>query len=268
MVKGGTVLDLYDILQNHIGIFLLILTRVSGIFIMAPFFGSKNTPAKIRSALSLAITLVLFPTIMASGMKVALPMTLLGYVVAVASELFVGWVIGFVAYLTFAAILMAGQLLDMQVGFGVVNVLDPTSGQQVPLIGSFKYNLALLIFLVTNSHYIVLTALVDSFTIIPIIGMHLTTALTDLMIAMTWGTFTIAIKISIPIIFAIILMDVALGVLARTMPQMNIFVVGVPAKIFVGLFVLSVTLPFYILFLDVAFHEMYTNLYNLLRTLS
>ena len=84
MVKGGTVLDLYDILQNHIGIFLLILTRVSGIFIMAPFFGSKNTPAKIRAALSLAITLVLFPTIMASGMKVALPMTLLGYVVAVA----------------------------------------------------------------------------------------------------------------------------------------------------------------------------------------
>ena len=261
-------MDLYDILQNHRGIFLLILTRVSGIFVMAPFFGSRNTPIKIRVALSLAITLVLFPVIMGSEMKVAIPTTLLGYIIAVATELFVGWVIGFVAYLTFAAILMAGQLLDMQVGFGVVNVLDPTSGQQVPLIGRCKYNIALLIFLITNSHYIVLTALFDSFNLIPIIGMHLTTAITDLMIAMTWGIFTIAIKISVPIIFSIILMDVALGVLARTMPQMNIFVVGVPAKIFVGLFVLSVTIPFYILFLDVAFNEMYTNLYNLLRVLS
>lgn len=259
-------MDLYDLLQDQIGMFLLVLTRVSAIFIIAPFFGSRNIPITLRVAASVAITLVVFPLVVQMGI-VKLPETLLGYMLVVFTELLIGWCIGFVASLTFSAIHMAGQLLDMQVGFGVVNVLDPSTGQQVPIIGSFKYNLAIIVFLVTNSHHFLITALFESFKMIPIMGAAITPKITELLVDLTGATFVTALKISIPILAAILLTDVALGVLARTMPQMNIFVVGIPAKIFVGLFVLSFALPFYILFLDVAFNEIQGNVLAVLRTL-
>lgn len=259
-------MDLYELLQNHIGMFLLVLARVSAIFLIAPFLGSRNVPTTIRVALSVAVTFVLFPMLLERGV-VSLPDTLLAYCLVIFTELLIGWIIGFTASLTFSAIHMAGQILDMQVGFGVVNVLDPTTGQQVPIIGSFKYNLAIIIFLVTNGHHLLLTGLFESFRLVPILGAVLTPSITEIMVDLVSGIFVIAMKISVPVLVAIILTDVALGVLARTMPQMNIFIVGIPAKIFVGLFVLSFALPFYILFLDVAFNEMYGNIFVVLRAM-
>lgn len=259
-------MDVLNILQNQWGLYLLVLTRISGIFIISPFLGSTNISMVIRISAAVAISLVLFPIIEVKAGAV-IPESLIGYIIVLCSELFIGWIIGFIASLTFSAIRMAGQILDMQVGFAMVNVLDPTTGQQIPLIGSFKYNLAIIIFLVTNSHHLLLTGLFDSFRLIPILSNPFSISVTKLVVDMVAGTFTIAIKISLPVLVAIVLTDVALGVLARTMPQMNIFIVGIPAKIFVGLFILAFALPFYILFLDVAFNEMYGNIYVILRAM-
>jgi flagellar biosynthetic protein FliR len=162
---------------------------------------------------------------------------------------------------------MAGKLLDMQVGFAIVNVVDPTSGQQIPLIASFKYNLGLIIFLVTNSHHLVLSGLFESFNLVPVLGATFNLSLTAIIVDLTWGIFITGMKIALPVLFAILLTDVGLGVLARTMPQMNIYVVGIPAKIIIGLFVLSMALPFYILFLGGMFNEMYANIFLVLRAL-
>jgi len=258
--------DLYDIMQNHAGLFLLVLTRVSGIFLLAPFFGSLNIPVYIRAGTAFAIAMVLFPVIDQQGIP-QIPQSVVGYMLAVIVELIVGWLIGFVAYITFAAIHMAGKLLDMQVGFAVVNVVDPTSGQQIPLLGSFLYNLGIIIFLVTNGHHMVISGLFESFQMIPVLGAIFDLSISDLMVDMTGGIFVTGMKIALPVLFAILLTDVGLGVLARTMPQMNIFVVGIPAKIVIGLFVLSIALPFYILFLDVMFNEMYGNISAALRAI-
>ena len=259
-------MDLYDIMQNHAGLFLLVLTRVSGIFLLAPFFGSINIPVYIRAGTAFAIAMVLFPVIDQQGIP-QIPQSVVGYMLAVIVELIVGWLIGFVAYITFAAIHMAGKLLDMQVGFAVVNVVDPTSGQQIPLLGSFLYNLGIIIFLVTNGHHMVISGLFESFQMIPVLGATFDLSISDLMVDMTGGMFVTGLKIALPVLFAILLTDVGLGVLARTMPQMNIFVVGIPAKIVIGLFVLSIALPFYILFLDVMFNEMYGNISAALRAI-
>lgn len=259
-------MDLYDIMQNHAGLFLLVLTRVSGIFLLAPFFGSINIPVYIRAGTAFAIAMVLFPVIDQQGIP-QIPQSVVGYMLAVIVELIVGWLIGFVAYITFAAIHMAGKLLDMQVGFAVVNVVDPTSGQQIPLLGSFLYNLGIIIFLVTNGHHMVISGLFESFQMIPVLGATFDLSISDLMVDMTGGIFVTGVKIALPVLFAILLTDVGLGVLARTMPQMNIFVVGIPAKIVIGLFVLSIALPFYILFLDVMFNEMYGNISAALRAI-
>ena len=249
-------------MQNQIAFFLLIFVRITGIFIMTPMFGSKNIPVRVKASLALIITYILFPIVFTN--TVIIPEAFLPYLFMVIGELIVGLTIGFVSSLVFSAIQMSGQLLDMQIGFGVINIIDPQSGGQVPLVGNFKHILALIIFLVTNGHHVLLSALFSSFKLIPVTGVVFHAALATFMVDMVSGTFVIAMKISLPIIISIIITDVALGILARTMPQMNIFVVGVPGKIIVGLFVLSLALPFYIIFLEMAFNGMYKDVFQIL----
>lgn len=252
-------MDLYQLLQDHAAVFLLLLTRVSGIFVISPFFGSQNVPVYFRVAASFTITLVLFPVV-DGFMDITAPATVIGYTMAVLSELFIGWLIGFVAYISFAAITMAGKVMDMQVGFAIVNVVDPTSGQQMPLIGSFLYNLAIIVFVVTNGHHMIIAALFESLQSVPMLGLEPNLSLPMIIAQFTTGIFLTGMKIAMPVTFAILLTNVGLGILARTMPQMNIFVVGLPMQISVGMIILTMVLPFYILFLDVLFGEMYGNI--------
>ena len=259
-------MDFYDILQNHAAVFLLLLTRISGIFMIAPFFGSQNIPQYVRVAICFTITLVIFPVVVGK-MDVQAPVSILGYTLALLSEMFIGWLIGFVGYVTLMSVNMAGKIMDMQAGFAVVNEMDPTSGQQNPLIGSFLYYITLIVFVVTNGHHVLLTALVRSVDAIPLLGMNFNTDLSMLMVDFTAGIFLTGMKIAMPLTFAILLTNVSLGVLARTMPQMNIFVVGIPMQIMVGLFILAIIIPFYVLFLDVLFNEMYGNVSIALRAL-
>lgn len=259
-------MDLYELLQGHAAIFLLLLARVSGIFLITPFFGSTNVPIYFRAGVALTFSIVLFPVVEQMEMVQA-PPTLLMYTVAVMAELFIGWLIGFVAFVSFSAIHMAGKIMDMQSGFSMVNVMDPTSGQQIPLIGSFLYNLGVIVFLVTNGHHMILTALVGSFQMVPILGIQPNLSLSVLMANFTTGIFLTGMKIAMPVTFAILMTNVGMGILARTMPQLNIFVVGIPMHIMIGLGTLMMVIPFYVLFLDVVFSEMYGNISIALRAL-
>ena len=249
-------MDLFTLLQDHAAVFLLMLTRCSGIFLIAPFFGSLNIPIMVRAATAFMFAVVLFPVVDGLG-PVDAPTSVLMYTVAVLKELFIGWLIGFVAYVCFSAIHMAGKVMDMQVGFAVVNVMDPTSGQQIPLIGSFLYNIGLIVFLVTNGHHMIITALAESFRVVPLWTMQPNLSLTMIMVNFTNGIFVTGMKIAMPVTFAILLVNVALGILARTMPQMNIFVVGIPLQLMVGVSILAMLLPFYVRFLGGMFDEMY-----------
>ena len=259
-------MDLYELLQGHIAVFLLMLVRVSGIFLISPFFGSMNISIYFRVGTALAITILLFPVVDGLGTPYV-PENVIIFGVTALGELFVGWLIGFVAYICCAAITMAGKVMDMQVGFAIVNVVDPTSGQQIPLIGSFLYNLAVIVLLATNGHHMILAALVESFRVVPIAGMEGNLSLAMLMANFTGTIFLTGMKIAMPITFAILLTNVGLGILSRTMPQMNIFVVGIPMQLMIGITVLSMIIPFYVLFLDVLFNEMYGNISLAIRAL-
>ena len=259
-------MDFFTLMQGQVAVFLLLLTRVSGIFVISPFFGSMNIPVYFRAAAAFTFSIVILPVVLANG-DVQAPPTILLYTLAVLGELFIGWIIGFVAYIAFAAIQMAGKIMDMQVGFAIVNVLDPTSGQQMPLIGSFLYNLAIIIFLVTNGHHMLIAALVGSFQTLPLLSLQPSLSLPFVISGFTTGIFLTGMKIAMPVTFAILLTNVGLGILARTMPQLNIFVVGIPLQIVIGIAVLSMLLPFYVLFLDVVFNEMYGNINIALQAL-
>ncbi len=257
--EKGFLLDFYDLLQNHAAVFLLLLTRVSGIFIISPFFGSMNIPVTIRAAIAFSFSIVIFPVVDGLGIVEA-PASALMYGIAVLGELFIGWLIGFIAFMAFSAINMAGKVMDMQVGFAIVNVMDPTSGQQVPLIGSFLYNLGLIVFLVTNGHHMIITALMESFRTIPLVGIQPDSTITAFVGSLMTSMFMTGMKIAMPVTFSILLTNVGLGILARTMPQLNIFVVGIPMQLMIGMTMLSMLLPFYVLFLDVVFDAMYGNI--------
>lgn len=252
----------FALLQEQIGFFLLVFTRISGFFVAAPIYGSRNIPASGKIGFAFFLSMIIFPAVPVS--ETIIPVGVLPYVVVVVRELFVGMIVGFVSTFVFSAIQMAGVLLDTQIGFGIINTIDPQSEQQVPLIGNFKYILAVLVFLITNGHHLLLVALLSTFKLFPLSGMVFRPDMANVVVDMVYGMFIIAIKISFPVLVSLLLTDIALGILSRTMPQFNIFVVGIPGKILIGSFVLSISLPFYIFFLEVAFNEMYAGIYRLL----
>lgn len=235
-------------------------------FTMTPIFGAQNVPIYIKAGLALLMSYILFPLL--AQPETGVPMNnFIAYAFLVICEFLVGLIFGFAASLIFASVQMTGHLLDTQIGFGMVNVIDPQFGQQVPLIGNFKYILALLIFLTTNGHHVLLSAFLSSFKMIPITHVvYHANALASIITDMVINTFVIALKISLPVLVSLLLTDIALGILSRTMPQMNIFVVGIPGKIIVGLFVLSMALPFYVAFLEVVFNGMFRDIFRLLSS--
>ncbi len=259
-----TEIDFFDILQGQVAAFLLVLARTSGIFLISPFFGATNVSYRFRAGAAVAIAVLVFPVIVKETVVTA-PASVIMFAGTVAQEIFIGWLIGFVAFVAMAAINMAGKIMDMQVGFSVANVMDPTSGQQAPLIGSFLYYLAIIYFLITNGHHMIITALVESFRRIPFDGLIWNPAILDFIINITNTVFLTGMKIAMPVTFAILITNVGMGILARTMPQMNIFVVGIPMHLIIGTFMLFMLLPFYILFLDVMFSEMYANISNAIK---
>ena len=159
---------------------------------------------------------------------------------------------------------MAGQLIDMQIGFGIVNVFDPQFGQQVPLIGNFKYLIAISVFLALQGHHILIGAMVDNFRTVPLgVQINLGNAASFMTDAVA-NLFVMALRIALPVIGTVLMTDVALGILARIMPQMNVFVIGITGKLLVGVFMLFLILPFYVSFLEVGFEGIYRDFSRIL----
>ncbi|EAX48650.1 flagellar biosynthetic protein FliR [Thermosinus carboxydivorans Nor1] len=260
-------MDVITIMQSQLGFFLLIFTRVTGILTTAPILGSRNIPVYTKAGFALILSYILTPIVVQRS-HIIVPDQFGAYVFLVIGELLIGLILGYISSMIFYAVQMAGQLLDMQIGFGIVNIIDPQSGQQLPLIGNFKYIFSLLVFFATNGHHILLSALFTSFKTVPVGAAVFRPQLADLVIDITFSVLIIALKISLPILVAIFLTDIAMGILARIMPQMNIFIVGIPGKIIVGIFMLALTLPFYITLLEVGFSAMYKDIYRLLLTFS
>jgi flagellar biosynthetic protein FliR len=162
-----------------------------------------------------------------------------------------------------AAVDVAGQVVDVQMGFGLSNVLDPEQGLSSPLMGIFKYLLITLIFMMLDGHHLIIRALSKSFDIMPAGRVTLTAFWAQLSVTTVAQMLLIGIVLSIPIWAAMLITDVSLGVVARAVPQMNVFVIGLPVKTLVGFLILSASIGFYGVFTE----EIATTLRNLLESL-
>jgi len=257
--------EFMGLVADKIDFFLLVLARVTGIFSTAPVFASRNIPPQVKIGLSGLVALMIFPLVKAPANP--WPDNVWSFGLVVAGELLVGLIIGFAAQLLFAAVQLAGAAIDMQMGFAIVNVVDPMFGTPVPLIGNFKYILALLLFLTTNGHHLVINALYQSYRLVPLTTFDFSGSLTAQMMNLAAGIFLLAVKISLPVVGALFVVDMALGIIARTVPQMNVFIVGLPVKIIIGLVVILLSLPLYMLMLEVLFNRTYSDLINLLKAI-
>ena len=242
--------------------YLLVFARVTGTLTTAPVFSSQTIPVIARVGLAMLLSLFVFPMSQLSpGHE---PTSLLVLAWWILLELVYGLATGFVASLFFNSIQMAGQMIDTQIGFGIVNIFDPQFGQQVPLMGNFMYLMALSVFLALQGHHVIIGAMADNFRAVPL-GMPIyLAAAAGFMVDAVANLFVLALRIALPVLGTVLMTDVALGILARVMPQMNVFVVGITGKLVVGIFMVFLILPFYVAFLEVGFEGIYRDFSRIL----
>jgi flagellar biosynthesis protein FliR len=225
--------------------FILVLVRVGAVIMMSPLFGDASVPATVKWGLSILITLLLFPLVRA-GIPPMKDLALLPMILGIAGELMIGVIIGFAARFIFAGIQLAGDLLGFQMGFSVASVIDPTSSTQVSVIAEFQYLLSLLLFLAVNGHHVFISGIADSYQAVPPLSFHFSNSLLQAMVGLSKDVFVIAIKISAPVTAVLLFTNVAMGLLARTVPQMNVFMVSFPLQIAVGLLFIGLMAPVFV----------------------
>lgn len=222
--------------------FLLVIVRMTSFFVTAPVFSSRTIPGRFKIGLGFFIALIIYPS-----MGLDLTLTLDGtFIYLVIQEAILGMAIGFTAQLIFYSIQVAGSFIDLQIGFALANVIDPQTGAQSPLLGNFKYAFAILLMLTLNIHHLLIDGIVLSYNELPVggnwIGQINDENVVMYMVSLFTKMFVIAFKISAPLVITLLFTDIVLGILGRTVPQLNIFVVGLPLKIlitFILLFLLA-----------------------------
>jgi flagellar biosynthetic protein FliR len=232
-----------EIALRQIEIYSIIFIRVSGILFMMPFFGSENVPQLVKIGLALVITFVILPTLELGG--IVLPNDLVSYVVMLAKELLVGIMLGYVSSIIFHGIQFAGDLVGFQMGLRIGNIIDPLSEEQVSIIGSLQNMLAVLIYLSMFWDHFLFQAMAASFHVIPVAGVVFKGQIAGELIRMSGEVFVISLKMGAPLLAALFLADVAMGFISRTAPQINIFIIGFPVKIAMGILLLGISLPFF-----------------------
>ena len=256
------MVNLLPLLQDQIPLFSVIVIRVAGILVAVPAIGSRSVPLQVRVGLVLGIAAILFPIVsdQLRPLHLALPQIL----PLMFMEFMVGMVLGFAIRLVMTAFDIAGELMGIQMGLNLISALDPVAGLQVPILGQFMGLLAFLIFFAIDGHHIVLEALVSSFQLVPPLHAHIGGAVVDALLTLGVGMFVLALKVGAPVMTALFVVTLGMGILGRTIPQLNVMLNNLPITIGVGLLVLGLSLPLFGALAQASFQELGPTLQGLL----
>ncbi len=227
-------MEIFGFNPNDMLSFFLSLFRISIVLFLLPFFGGKSIPNPVKGALLIVLTLALWPQLSFPGSM--MPGTGLGIAIMFLGELILGLTLGLLVRVLFGAIQFGGQIIGFQMGFSMVNVVDPITGVSNAVTAHFLYMTTMLTFLVLNGHLQLLGALGTSFEYIPPGGLLLTPELANHIFEFSNLMFTLAVKIAAPVMAALFLIDLSLALIGRAAPQMHVLVLGFPVKISVGFF--------------------------------
>lgn len=245
----------FSFTMNELIYFLLILTRVSCFVFIAPFFSMQNTPARVRIALCVFVSLLLY-----QSMPVAEPIeynTIAGFTLIVIKEALAGLLIGFCTNICTTIVSFSGAIADMETGLSMVTLIDPATKQNTSITGVLYQYVFMLILIASGMYRYLLKALADTFVLIPVNGaVFHSEHLLNAMLIFLKDYVMIGFRIVLPIFCVILLLNAVLGVLAKVSPQMNMFAVGMQLKILVGLSVLFLSVGIMPGAADFIFEEM------------
>jgi flagellar biosynthetic protein FliR len=221
--------------------FMLVLARVSPLFAVAPLFSSKQVPPRVRTVVAVAIAVGLTPLAM-HGQH--LPNDVLALAALILKELLVGLAFALSVSILFAAIESAGAIFDVLVGFSFGAIVDPLTGNQSAVLSQLYGLVALAVFLVIGGDGWLIRGLARTFELVPLTAAPKLASLTQGVVSVFSTIFTSALEVGAPVLLAIVVTDVAFGVVSRVVPQLNVFGVGFPVKVVVALLVVAASLPF------------------------
>jgi flagellar biosynthesis protein FliR len=238
--------------------FLLVFARIGTMMMLLPGLGETSIPGRLRLTVALALTLLLLPLHQAAyqiDLKSFAPVFTL-----LAEEMLIGALLGMTARLAIAALQVAGSIVAQQLGLGFVTAVDPTQDQQGVIIGNFLSMLGITLIFATDLHHLVIAALDDSYTLFRPGEVPLSGDMADHVARLIAGTFRIGVQISAPFLVFGIVFNLALGLLSRLMPQMQVFFVGLPMTILGGLLILLIVvgamMTTYLAYVEDVVHEL------------
>ncbi|MBL0388926.1 flagellar type III secretion system protein FliR [Tumebacillus sp. ITR2] len=257
-----------DVALQYSQVFLLVLVRMSSFFFLTPFFGTRNVPAAAKTGLAFLLTIIVTPAVADTKMgALYLGASFADLVLVLLKELMVGLTLGLTAAMIFAAVQVGGMFIDLQIGFAMANVFDPMSGASAPLTGQFKYALAFLLFLGLDGHHGLIAAMLQSYNFVPIGAFQITDNLMSVLMQTFSAMFLLGLKIAIPVVAALFLVDFGFAMLSKAVPQMNVFALGMSVKTIVGGLMIIFTLPAFVYLLRGMFHTMFDQMDTILRVL-
>jgi len=222
-------------------VFILIFIRMTSFLVSSPILSFRNIPSGAKIGVSLVISLILFPQLPVDNFTLSEHFVyFVGFAV---SETLTGLVLGLAANCIFSAVRIAGQYLDIQIGFSMAMIVDPANGMQNTLVAQFFYLLGVLLFFSLDIHHVLISALVMSYDLVPPGGLLINGQVILSLLKIFLLMFTFAIRMTLPIILVLVISDISLGLISKTVPQFNVMMIGFPIKIGVGMLTLLLLTP-------------------------
>ena len=237
---------------------ILIALRVGGLVVSSPIFGRVNVPSRVKIGLVAALSFLFF-TIFPQTTVMQFS-TLSGFLVVCAGELLLGVALAFVTNIFFTLTFTAGQLIDMQIGFGIVNVYDVQNNTQIPMVGNILNLILLLVFFIVNGHQQLVAIVYLTIEKMPVGTLVFSPGIGLAALEVFARSFLLGVMVGLPIIASGLTLEIILGVVMRMVPQIHMFVVGVPLKMIIGMLVLAATLPVFSNFSSTIFSEMFSGI--------
>jgi flagellar biosynthetic protein FliR len=238
------MVNLLPLIQDYIPLFWIILIRVAGILAAMPAIGTRTVPLHVRIGLVIGVTVILFPIV--SDQVRPLTPSFPQMLPLMFTEFMVGMVLGFAIRFVMSAFEIAGELIGVQMGINLMSTLDPIAAAgQTPIVGQFMALLTMLVFFAIDGHHMMFEALVASFQLVPPLHVHLSGFLVESVLKLGIGMFVLALKVGAPVMTALFIVTLGMGILGRSIPQLNVMLNNVPVTIGVGLLVLGLSLPLF-----------------------
>jgi len=267
-MSDGSLAYAVTSLFDRMDIFILIFVRLIGFFLLLPIIAGNNIPNQVKVTLAVFTAFIIFTTNKVTTVQYY--DSIFGYGMLIAQELVVGLTLAFAAYAIFSIVYFAGQLIDYQIGFSMLSVLDPVSQIQVPITGNLIYYVMMMLLVQIGGLHVLIYVIATSYDILPIGSAVLVNNadITNSLLHLLSQYFSLGAQIAMPIAGTIVVIDFMLGIMVKAAPQMNVFVIGMPIKVFIGLGILWIITPVFSSVFDSLFKLTQSTMAEFMRVMS